>query len=314
MIDIIIPAYNAHKTIKRTLASIAMQKNIKEINVIIIDDASKKDYNKIYELFKNFMNIKLFRLNQNRGPGYARQYGINNSKSKYIIFMDSDDILYDYISVMNLKKCIEDGDCDVGVGNLVEYDNNSNETYQYTVGFDVLHSKIYKRKFLKENNIVFPEMYNSEDLSFNNLVIMCNPKINYTNENVYVYERAHNTLTMQEDYYRKKHIKFYVQNLKWTIKYAERNHYKQEQIAKIIVSSFAYLYYFFYNNFDDIQIKYIYELIPKYEEYEDKIDIYTKKELISFWMDRFNECPIEISYEDFIIFCKMQSKKLISMA
>ena len=307
MIDIIIPAYNAHSTIKKTLASIAMQKNIKDINVYVIDDCSEKDYNETYNLFKDRIQIKLYRLGENKGPGYARQYGLNKSKSDYIIFMDSDDCFYDYSSAEYLQQCIDNEEFDVGVGKLAEY--HCNKIYEYTVGFDVLHAKVYRRSFLKLNNIIFPDMYNSEDLSFNNLVMMCNPKINYIDKIIYVYNRKEDSLTMQRDYYSEKHIKCYVENLLWTIYYAELKQYDRVEIAKIIISSFAYLYYFFYNNMKDMQIEYIYKLIPKYNEYEFEIDIEAKKKLVEFWVERFEECPIEYSYEDFILFCKKNVNK-----
>ena len=68
MIDIIIPAYNAHKTISKTLSSIALQQNVKDLNVYIIDDLSDKDYEKEYDLFKDVLNIKIYRLEKNMGP------------------------------------------------------------------------------------------------------------------------------------------------------------------------------------------------------------------------------------------------------
>lgn len=68
MIDIIIPAYNAHDTIKNTLASIAMQQNAKDLNVYVIDDCSNKGYEEEVDLFKDVLNIRLFRLEKNMGP------------------------------------------------------------------------------------------------------------------------------------------------------------------------------------------------------------------------------------------------------
>ena len=59
----------------------------------------KKGYEEEYNLFKDKMNIEIYRLNKNMGPGYARQYGIEKSESEYILFMDSDDLLYDCFSV-----------------------------------------------------------------------------------------------------------------------------------------------------------------------------------------------------------------------
>ena len=44
MIDLIIPAYNAHDFISDLLFSVASQTISDKINVIIVDDCSKKDY------------------------------------------------------------------------------------------------------------------------------------------------------------------------------------------------------------------------------------------------------------------------------
>ena len=57
MIDVIIPAYNAHKTIEQTLTSIAFQSIVDKLNVYIINDYGK-DYKEIIEYYSNFMNIK----------------------------------------------------------------------------------------------------------------------------------------------------------------------------------------------------------------------------------------------------------------
>ena len=56
MIDVIIPAYNAHKTICNTLFSICMQKCVKDINVTIVDDCSLKKYDYLHELFDDKIN------------------------------------------------------------------------------------------------------------------------------------------------------------------------------------------------------------------------------------------------------------------
>ena len=98
MIDIIIPAYNAHEHIKCTLVSVAMQTIKDKVNVYIIDDGSKKNYNKIVELFKDKINIKELTIEKNSGPGVARQFGIDSSDGEYILFLDSDDLLYNKFS------------------------------------------------------------------------------------------------------------------------------------------------------------------------------------------------------------------------
>lgn len=66
MIDIIIPAYNAHKTIEKTLNSISYQENSFLFNVYIINDASEKDYFEFIEFYKDFIKIKELKLNEKR--------------------------------------------------------------------------------------------------------------------------------------------------------------------------------------------------------------------------------------------------------
>ena len=106
MIDIIIPAFNAHETIERTLFSIAYQKQISLANVYIVNDGSDEDYSKEIKFFSKFLKIKELKMKKNSGPGCARQYGIDHSESEYIIFIDSDDVFYDPYVVSNLYNTI----------------------------------------------------------------------------------------------------------------------------------------------------------------------------------------------------------------
>ena len=93
MIDIIIPAYNAHDTIYKALMSISLQVIKDKLKVYIIDDCSDKPYDYLKEDF-NDLDITIKRLDKNVGPGKARQYGIDHSNNPYIMFCDSDDYLY----------------------------------------------------------------------------------------------------------------------------------------------------------------------------------------------------------------------------
>ena len=87
MIDIIIPAYNSQDTIIRTLSSIAMQLNRDELVVTIVNDGGK-DYKEIVDIFKPLINVKEIGYETNMGPGYARQFGVDNTKEDFIVFHD----------------------------------------------------------------------------------------------------------------------------------------------------------------------------------------------------------------------------------
>ena len=89
MIDVIIPAYNAHDTLFQTLANLAIQTIKDKMIVYIIDDNSNKNYHDIVLFFKDKLKIIELRTPKNGGPGKARQFGIDNSKSEYIIIQVS---------------------------------------------------------------------------------------------------------------------------------------------------------------------------------------------------------------------------------
>lgn len=88
-ISIIIPAYNEENKIKDTLEYII---NIDEINeVIVVDDGSSDNTEKVASSIKND-KLKVFKLDRNRGKGYALNYGLDIAmKNADIIgFLDGD--------------------------------------------------------------------------------------------------------------------------------------------------------------------------------------------------------------------------------
>ena len=99
MISFIIPAYNAGKTIGKTIKSIINQEGITmDYEVIVVDDGSDDDLREKVEEFKENKRIKYF-YKENTGVADTRNYGVNQATGEYIIFVDSDD----YISKTLLK-------------------------------------------------------------------------------------------------------------------------------------------------------------------------------------------------------------------
>jgi len=94
LISIIIPAYNAEGSIENTLSSIQIQSYAKDIEVIIIDDGSSDNTVFVVNDFMRSNNLKIKIFSQmNAGEGNARNKGIELSNGKYLLFLDSDDIL-----------------------------------------------------------------------------------------------------------------------------------------------------------------------------------------------------------------------------
>ncbi len=102
MIDIIIPVYNSHQYLDNILSSLSLQTIRNKLEVTLVNDGSEKDYKELIDYYKKYLCIREIGYAENKGPGYARKFGINNTTNKYIVFIDSDDVLYDKFSLENL--------------------------------------------------------------------------------------------------------------------------------------------------------------------------------------------------------------------
>ena len=96
-ISLVITLYNQEKYIKYIYASIQKQK-LKNIEIIFINDGSRDNSEKIIKYLMNkdkrivYLNNKI-----NRKAFYSRYKGILNSKGKYIMAIDPDDLLINNI-------------------------------------------------------------------------------------------------------------------------------------------------------------------------------------------------------------------------
>jgi glycosyltransferase involved in cell wall biosynthesis len=167
MIDIIIPAYNSHSTINKTLYSIANQTAREHINVIIVNDNSNEDYSEATLRFENILNIKEIMLQKNGGPGVARQAGIDNSDSPFVMFIDADDILIDALAIDGILKFMNsDPNCAMVSANFLE-EVPSKELVPHQNDLVWMFGKIYRRSVLNDRKIRFSTLRANEDLEFN---------------------------------------------------------------------------------------------------------------------------------------------------
>lgn len=89
LISIIIPTYNRPDLLKKAIKS-ASDQTYKNLEIIIIDDASTKDYQKIIKNL-NKKNVTYIKNKTRKGGGYSRNIGIKKAKGKFIAFLDDDD-------------------------------------------------------------------------------------------------------------------------------------------------------------------------------------------------------------------------------
>ena len=93
MVNIIIPAYNAHNVIDIALKSIINQTIKDKIEVLVINDGSVKDYEDIIKKYKKYYKIREVTLKKNGGLYNAENTGIKEATGDYIMFLDADDYL-----------------------------------------------------------------------------------------------------------------------------------------------------------------------------------------------------------------------------
>ncbi|MEW6600142.1 MAG: glycosyltransferase [Nitrospirota bacterium] len=86
MVSVIIPAYNAEKTIGRCLNALSNQDYSGEYEIIVVDDGSTDSTSEIVAQFKKTKLLK----QKNSGPAAARNRGASAAGGEIILFTDAD--------------------------------------------------------------------------------------------------------------------------------------------------------------------------------------------------------------------------------
>jgi glycosyltransferase involved in cell wall biosynthesis len=101
LISVIIPVYNAEKTILQTINSVLNQ-TFSDFELIIINDGSTDNTLKRLEEIQD-KRLCVYSI-ENKGVSAARNRGIEESKSPYISFIDADDVWAPRKLEMQLEK------------------------------------------------------------------------------------------------------------------------------------------------------------------------------------------------------------------
>lgn len=203
--SIIIPVYNASKTLNRCVKSILNQ-SFSDYEIILVNDGSKDNSLKICDDFsKKYENIKSIN-KPNGGASSARNKGLDNAVGDYILFVDSDDYVnenyfsefekYDATNglvvftnswVSNTKtgkREIKDNFEDSDIYGKTKYLIDS-RTINGTMG------KIFDRNLIERLNLRFDErMPVAEDFIFCLTYLMNCTNIIIKNISVYIYDES----------------------------------------------------------------------------------------------------------------------------
>lgn len=256
LIDIIIPAYNAHSTIMKTLSSIACQTMSDKCKITIVNDAGE-NYREIVNYFSKQLDIEEIGYSINGGPGVARQYGIDNTNCPFIMFADADDTLNGSVAIElflgTMKKYPK---CKLVISDFVEQFYRAGETevviQPYTKNMIWVFGKLYSREFIQKNNIRFNNTRSNEDVGFNMLFELCLPNIDeeevvYLPERLYCWQYNKNSITRlnNAEYTYNGNMPGYVENCIYAIRLAEKINPFNEKINDKKVDIMTNLYFLY---------------------------------------------------------------------
>lgn len=201
LIDIIIPAYRAKETLPRCLCSIGMQRNIQDCSILVINDGDST-YENIINNFKPYMDIQEIILDKNYGAGYARQIGLENSKSKYVMFLDADDTLVNATVLSVLIDGLEKNNAELVYGHCYVETPDGN-LINHNINNFTLHGKVYRRRFLDHYGITFDNLRANEDTSFQGKIHLLLENLGIEplvfQDNVMIYHNNPNSITSTID-------------------------------------------------------------------------------------------------------------------
>ncbi len=187
-ISVIVPVYNAEKTIERCVNSITGQ-TFADMEILLVDDGSKDNSGALCDKLAQSDNRLRVIHKENAGVSAARNTGMDEATGEYILFVDSDDYLpLDYVEEMVKAQKAFGKDAFVWTTIQVVSDNNSvqeeryiysEEKYAKVCRKDVLKlsakyllnspvNKMYLREVLNKNNLhMKKDISIAEDLLFN---------------------------------------------------------------------------------------------------------------------------------------------------
>lgn len=188
MVTVIIPMHNGEKYISRCIESILNQ-SYKNIELIIVDDNSNDSSYEVIEKYLNsFSNIIYLKNEICMGPAASRNRGLAHAQSEYILFLDCDDWIDLNCIEKAIKKFASNPDVDIvlweiktayeynRISSRYEYLYNNILTNSMALGLlshslenefflsPLLGCKLFKKKLLETNKILFPDTIYEDDM------------------------------------------------------------------------------------------------------------------------------------------------------
>ncbi|MCM1364606.1 MAG: glycosyltransferase [Faecalibacterium sp.] len=203
-VSIIIPAYNSQQFIAETLDSLLRQ-TLKDIEVIIVNDGSTDDTQKIIDEYASKYDIFVPFAQKNAGVSAARNFGLEQATGEYVVFLDADDYYSDG-SLEAFYNTAKKTDADIVIGRLATFGDGKDvhfneyadkiahlgkvDTFDKLLLWNFLvGNKCYKRDRLVESGVRFPAYRYCEEGAFFMSYVYTGAKISSTFDSEMYYRR-----------------------------------------------------------------------------------------------------------------------------
>ncbi len=216
--SIIVPVYNTPASYLEACLESLEKQTFTDIEILLVDDGSEKQTADILDRHAETDNRVKPIHQKNHGVSFSRNQGIRMAEGTWIMFVDADDWL-EYDACEKLHQHLMDKQCDLLLFNadkvytdqrqIIRHGLDPNERYDFSVpqtkelfirrtmvGTFRLYfcwDKVYRRDFLVQNELFFPEdVRKSEDRCF---ILYCFEKLSalvYVEDLLYHY-RMDNT-------------------------------------------------------------------------------------------------------------------------
>lgn len=238
-VSIIVPVYNVEKYLDKCLNSLVNQ-TLKEIEIIVVNDGTKDNSQKIIDQYKEKYPDKVFAyLKENGGLSSARNYGLKKAKGQYVAFVDSDDFV-DVNMYDKMYSKAKEYDFDLVCCDFNEIREGKQKQCSCKIKEDLLNpnhikmamedfypsawNKIYKNSLLKTTRTFFKEAIWFEDVEFIYRLLPFVSTIGVVHENFYQYLIREGSITSTNDL----RIYHYIENWNGLIDfYKEKNLYDE---------------------------------------------------------------------------------------
>lgn len=222
LISVIVPIYKVEGYLEQCIESICHQ-TYRRLEIILVDDGSPDSCPELCEKYALMdERIKVYH-KKNGGLSDARNYGLDVSNGKYIIFVDSDDYIEEDM-IQKLYSSLIENEADLIIGGISYVDEVGNrvsniqenlpigimsqqdfwDMYQseYMIPCVVTWNKIYKKNLFDEVRFAVGK-YHEDEFIIHKIISQCK-KIVCISDEIYNYRQRKNSIMSEQ--YSVKHL------------------------------------------------------------------------------------------------------------